>query len=82
MEGMNKSQKRLQLEYVDADIMQADAFSHLNRLRPPSMEQPEYNMLHRHRMEVEYLPIFKSLGYGTTIWSPLWSWDAAWPSLR
>jgi aryl-alcohol dehydrogenase-like predicted oxidoreductase len=37
----------------------------------PTMEQPQYNMLHRERMEVEYLPIFEKYGMGTTIWSPL-----------
>ncbi|MBS0192696.1 MAG: aldo/keto reductase [Proteobacteria bacterium] len=37
----------------------------------PSMEQPEYNLLHRERVEVEYAPLYASLGLGTTIWSPL-----------
>lgn len=37
----------------------------------PVVEQPQYNMLHRERMEVEYLPIFEKYGIGTTIWSPL-----------
>jgi aryl-alcohol dehydrogenase-like predicted oxidoreductase len=35
------------------------------------MEQPEYNMFHRERFEIEYAPLYKELGYGTTIWSPL-----------
>jgi voltage-dependent potassium channel beta subunit len=38
---------------------------------PPTMEQPEYNMLHRHRVEQEYAPLYKKYGLGTTIWSPL-----------
>ncbi|MCE5209777.1 MAG: aldo/keto reductase [Chloroflexi bacterium] len=54
-----------------ASIMQADAVARLNGLRPPSMEQPVYNMLNRQRLELEYLPVFKELGYGSTIWSPL-----------
>lgn len=40
-------------------------------LIPPTMEQPEYNMLHRERFEVEYAPLFRDFGLGTTIWSPL-----------
>jgi aryl-alcohol dehydrogenase-like predicted oxidoreductase len=40
-------------------------------LIPPVMEQPQYNMFHRQRFEIEYRQIFKEFGYGTTIWSPL-----------
>jgi len=58
-------------EWSAADIMRADAIARANGLRPPSMEQPEYNMFHRHRFEVEYQPLYEQLGYGTTIWSPL-----------
>jgi aryl-alcohol dehydrogenase-like predicted oxidoreductase len=35
------------------------------------MEQPQYNLFHRQRMEVEYAPLFRDLGIGTTVWSPL-----------
>jgi aryl-alcohol dehydrogenase-like predicted oxidoreductase len=35
------------------------------------MEQPQYNMFERHKMEMDYLPVFRSVGLGTTIWSPL-----------
>ena len=38
---------------------------------PPSMEQPEYNMFHRERVEKEYAPLYAKYGLGTTIWSPL-----------
>jgi voltage-dependent potassium channel beta subunit len=38
---------------------------------PPTMEQPQYNMLVRERFEVEYAPLYKKYGLGTTIWSPL-----------
>jgi voltage-dependent potassium channel beta subunit len=38
---------------------------------PPTMEQPEYNMLNRERVEKEYLPLYQKYGMGTTIWSPL-----------
>lgn len=40
-------------------------------LIPPSMEQPQYNMLVRDKVEVEYSQIYKTVGLGTTIWSPL-----------
>ena len=52
-------------------IMDAYGFARREHLIPPVMEQPEYNMLNRERFEVEYAPIFKKLGYGSTIWSPL-----------
>lgn len=58
-------------EWSAADILRADGLARQYNLTPPSMEQPEYNMFHRQVFEVEYLPIFKELGYGTTIWSPL-----------
>ena len=35
------------------------------------MEQPQYNMFHRERFEVEYANLYKKFGLGTTIWSPL-----------
>jgi len=38
---------------------------------PPTMEQPEYNLFHRERVEVEYAPLYERYGLGTTIWSPL-----------
>ncbi len=41
------------------------------RITPPTMEQPQYNLLHRDRVEKEYLPLYKNYGLGTTIWSPL-----------
>ncbi|WP_267120645.1 aldo/keto reductase, partial [Xanthomonas sacchari] len=40
-------------------------------LHGPSMEQPQYNLLHRARVEQEYAPLYAELGLGTTIWSPL-----------
>ena len=38
---------------------------------PPSMEQPEYNLFHRARVEKEYASLYERYGMGTTIWSPL-----------
>jgi voltage-dependent potassium channel beta subunit len=58
-------------EWSAADIMRADGIARANHLTPPSMEQPEYNLLHRERFEEEYAPLYRDLGYGTTIWSPL-----------
>mgnify|MGYP000999221397 CR=1 FL=1 len=58
-------------EWNAADIMRADSFARQNHLTPPSMEQPQYNMFVRENMEKELLPVFRELGFGTTIWSPL-----------
>ena len=58
-------------EWSAADILRADGIARQYGLTPPSMEQPQYNMLTRERFEKEYAPIYKELGYGTTIWSPL-----------
>ena len=41
------------------------------RLIGPTMEQPQYNMFHRKKVEVEFNQIYKTVGMGTTIWSPL-----------
>src|SRR5690606_7393408 len=38
---------------------------------PPTMEQPQYNLLHRERVELEYAPLYAEHGLGTTVWSPL-----------
>ncbi len=38
---------------------------------PPTMEQPEYHVLHTHRVEKEYAPLYDRFGMGLTIWSPL-----------
>ena len=58
-------------EWPAADIMRADGIARQYGLTPPSMEQPQYNMLTRERFEIEYAPIFRDLSYGTTIYSPL-----------
>lgn len=58
-------------EWSAADILRADGIARQYNLTPPSMEQPQYNMFHRQVFEMEYQPIYKELGYGTTIWSPL-----------
>jgi voltage-dependent potassium channel beta subunit len=110
LEGIHRSLKRLQLDYVDllfchrpdpntpieetvramdiiikqgkafywgtsewsaADIMRAHGIARQYHLTPPAMEQPQYHMFERAAMEQEHLPLFRDLGLGTTIWSPL-----------
>lgn len=58
-------------EWSAADIMRAHGLALELGLTPPQMEQPQYNMLHRERVEQEYLPLYREIGLGTTIWSPL-----------
>lgn len=58
-------------EWPARDIQAAHDFCVHNHLVPPSMEQPQYNLLKRERVEREYAPLFESIGLGTTIWSPL-----------
>ncbi len=59
-------------EWSAAEIVRATDFARRNSLRPPSMEQPQYNLFHRKRFEEEYAILYKELGYGTTTWSPLY----------
>jgi voltage-dependent potassium channel beta subunit len=58
-------------EWSAEEIMRAYKISRELRLVPPTMEQPQYNMFHRDRVEREYAPLYDTLGLGTTIWSPL-----------
>jgi voltage-dependent potassium channel beta subunit len=58
-------------EWSAKEIREAFAVAEKYRLRKPVMEQPEYNLFHRRRVEVEYAPLFSEFGLGTTIWSPL-----------
>jgi len=58
-------------EWSPAEIMRAYGIARELGLTPPQMEQPQYNMLHRERVEKEYLPLYQEIGLGTTIWSPL-----------
>jgi voltage-dependent potassium channel beta subunit len=52
-------------------IMDAYGIARREHLVPPVMEQPEYNMFHRERVEREYALLYEKIGLGTTIWSPL-----------
>jgi voltage-dependent potassium channel beta subunit len=58
-------------EWSAQEIMEAHMVAKENRLIGPVMEQPQYNMFHRNKVEVEYNQIYKTVGLGTTIWSPL-----------
>ena len=58
-------------EWTAEEISQAYEFAIGNNLTPPTMEQPQYNLLDRQRFEVEYNPIFEKYNMGTTTWSPL-----------
>lgn len=58
-------------EWSGAEIMEAHAVAQRLGLEGPAMEQPQYNLLERQKMEVDYYTIFKNIGMGTTIWSPL-----------
>ena len=58
-------------EWSAAEIMEAHRAAAQYGLIGPSVEQPQYNLLERDKMEYEYLMIFKTVGMGTTIWSPL-----------
>ena len=54
-----------------AEIMEAHRVAQQYCLIGPVMEQPQYNMFERYKMEMDYLPVFQNVGLGTTIWSPL-----------
>jgi voltage-dependent potassium channel beta subunit len=58
-------------EWSVAQIAEAVTFARAHHLHAPSMEQPQYNLLHRERVEREYAPLYADAGLGTTIWSPL-----------
>ena len=58
-------------EWSAQEIMEAHMFAKQNHLIGPVMEQPEYNMFARSKVEVEFSQLYKSVGLGTTIWSPL-----------
>ncbi len=58
-------------EWSAQEIMEAHMFAKQNHLIGPIVEQPEYNMFVRNKVEVEFSQIYKTVGLGTTIWSPL-----------
>ena len=58
-------------EWSADQIMQAYSIAQQQALVPPSMEQPQYNMFHREKVEREYARLYDELGLGITVWSPL-----------
>lgn len=58
-------------EWSAQQITEAHAVARQEHLTPPTMEQPQYNMFHRERVEAEFRPLYERYGMGTTIWSPL-----------
>lgn len=58
-------------EWPAALIREAARVARQHHLHGPSMEQPQYNLLRRQRVELEYAPLYSELGLGTTTWSPL-----------
>lgn len=58
-------------EWSAAEIMEAHMIAKEYGLEGPAVEQPEYNLFNRRKIEVDYDPIFRNVGMGTTIWSPL-----------
>jgi voltage-dependent potassium channel beta subunit len=58
-------------EWTAQQITEAFYIAEKYHLIGPSVEQPQYNMLHRKKIEGDYLPVFDRFGIGTTIWSPL-----------
>ena len=58
-------------EWSGAEIMAAWQIAERHHLRKPVVEQPEYNLFHRNRVEVEYQRLYDEMGLGLTTWSPL-----------
>ena len=58
-------------EWSAQQISEAYGIARQYNLVPPTMEQPQYNMFHRERFEIEYHRLYSEIGLGTTIWSPL-----------
>jgi voltage-dependent potassium channel beta subunit len=58
-------------EWSAEQIMEAAMVARREHLVGPQMEQPQYHMFHRDRVEREYARLYDEIGLGTTIWSPL-----------
>ena len=58
-------------EWTAAEIAAAWHIADTHHLHKPVMEQPQYNLLHRDRVEKEYARLYADIGLGTTTWSPL-----------
>lgn len=58
-------------EWSGAEIMEANEVAKRLGLVGPAVEQPQYNLFERHKVEADYQQVYSSYGLGTTIWSPL-----------
>ena len=58
-------------EWPAADIRAAWDIADRHHLHKPVMEQPQYNLFHRARVEQEYARLYDDIGLGLTTWSPL-----------
>lgn len=58
-------------EWTSQQLTEAYAAARQYGLTPPTMEQPEYNLFRREKVESEFVPLYSLFGLGTTIWSPL-----------
>jgi voltage-dependent potassium channel beta subunit len=58
-------------EWSAAEIMAAWQIAERHHLAKPVTEQPQYNLLHRERVEREYARLYRDIGIGATVWSPL-----------
>lgn len=58
-------------EWSAEQIKEAHAIADKHHLIAPVMEQPQYNLFHREKVETEFAPLYDTVGLGTTIWSPL-----------
>ncbi len=58
-------------EWTAGEITAAWQIAERHHLRKPVVEQPQYNLLHRERVEKEYARLYEDIGLGTTTWSPL-----------
>lgn len=58
-------------EWSGVEIMEAHRVASEYKLIAPTLEQPQYNLFERNKIENEYLDVFRTVGLGTTVWSPL-----------
>lgn len=58
-------------EWSADEIRAAYEIAERHHLHKPVVEQPQYNLFHRHRVEKEYARLYEDIGMGLTIWSPL-----------
>lgn len=58
-------------EWSGVEIMDAHRVAEKYKLIGPTMEQPQYNLFERNKIEKEFIRIYDTVGLGATIWSPL-----------